>query len=104
MILLIHSRLLLGWLITADISSVLGDLALSLSARQLQNLFLSERVIGYWNKLQSSVRNTASAADLKINLETFRKEHFHLTDTNHFWEVSGEVISKIEGACYVLCR
>ena len=68
--------------------------------RQLKNSFLSERVIGYWNKLPSSVRNTANVEEFKISLESFKKEHLHVTDTNHFWEVSGVVISKIEGSSY----
>ena len=68
--------------------------------RQLKNSFLSERVIGYWNKLPSSVRNTANVEEFKISLESFKKEHLHVTDTNNFWEVSGVVISKIEGSSY----
>ena len=37
--------------------------------KTLSNNFLSERVISFWNKLPSFVRNSVSVIDFKINLE-----------------------------------
>ena len=69
--------------------------------RNLQNSFLSERVISYWNKLPSYARTSSNVAEFKINLEEFKIKNFHIKDSGNFWEVSDEVISKIEGLSYV---
>ena len=62
--------------------------------------FLSERVISFWNKLPSFVRNSVSVIDFKINLEEFKKTN-NSVDTGNFWEVSNIVLAKIEGINYL---
>ena len=69
--------------------------------KKLVESFLSERVTTYWNKLPISVRNSSSVEVFKLNLELFKKGNI-LIDTGNFWEVSNEVLSKIEGPSYVL--
>ena len=64
------------------------------------NSFLSERVIKYWNKLPNTVKHSSSVLDFKVNLDSF-KNNCKLNDTGNFWEVSDEVINKIEGVSYV---
>ena len=66
----------------------------------MSNNFLSERVISFWNKLPSFVRNSVSVIDFKINLEEFKKTN-NLVDTGNFWEVSNIVLAKIEGVNYI---
>ena len=51
--------------------------------KTLSNNFLSERVISFWNKLPSFVRNSVSVIDFKINLEEFKKTN-NLVDTGNF--------------------
>ena len=68
--------------------------------KTLSNNFLSERVISFWNKLPSFVRNSVSVNDFKINLEEFKKTN-NLVDTGNFWEVSNIVLAKIEGVNYI---
>ena len=68
--------------------------------KTLSNNFLSERVISFWNKLPSFVRNSVSVIDFKINLEEFKKTN-NLVDTGNFWEVSNIVLAKIEGVNYI---
>ena len=69
--------------------------------RSLQNSFLSERVINYWNKLPPYVRTSTSVAEFKVNLEDFKTKNIMLKDSGNFWEVSDEVICKMEGKSYV---
>ena len=67
----------------------------------MQNSFLSERVINYWNKLPPYVRTSTSVAEFKINLEDFKMKNIKVKDSGNFWEVSDEVLCKIEGKSYV---
>ncbi len=67
--------------------------------RKLVNSFLSQRVVGYWNKLPSFVRCSTSVNSFKSNLELFKKDSI-LAETGNFWDVSFELISKIEGHVY----
>ena len=53
--------------------------------RNLQNSFLSERVISYWNKLPSYVRTSSNVAEFKINLEEFKIQNFHIKHSGNFW-------------------
>ena len=69
--------------------------------RNLQNSFLSERVINYWNKLPSYVRTSSNVEEFKVNLEGFKINNFDIKDSGNFWEISDEVIYKIEGISYV---
>lgn len=68
--------------------------------RKLVDSFLSERVIGYWNKLPYSVRDSPNIESFKVNLEKYKKESV-LLDTGNFWDVSVNVINKIEGPSYL---
>ena len=55
--------------------------------------FLSRRVIHYWNKLPSHIKNSESVNQFKNRLDTFRKNNLDLT--GHFWEISNEIFSRI---------
>ena len=79
----------------------------STKVRNLQRSFLPERVIPYWNKLPSDVKNSDSVATFKVMLEEFKKSTISksnissISKDSQFWEVSNEVLSKIEGSNYI---
>ena len=68
--------------------------------RNIQKSFLPERVIPYWNKLPPDVKNSVTVLSFKIKLEGFKKDMNSKSITNDcfFWNVSYEVLARIEGA------
>ena len=68
--------------------------------RRISKRFIAERVVKYWNLLPSFVRNSSSVTDFKINLEEYKKSNV-LVDTGNFWEVSDQVLARIEGENYI---
>ena len=55
--------------------------------------FFSRRVIKYWNKLPSEIKNSENVNQFKNRLDKFRETNF---DTNgHYWELSYEIFSRI---------
>ena len=69
--------------------------------QKIQRSFLTERVIGFWNKLPVHVKNADSVLNFKIKLENFKTENISKSNTGNFWEVSDEVIFRIEGTNYL---
>jgi hypothetical protein len=69
--------------------------------RKLQRSFLPERVIPFWNKLPSEVKSSVSVLSFKIQLDEFKKRNIANTDVGQFWEVSKDVLSRIEGDNYI---
>ena len=62
---------------------------------------MTERVIGYWNKLPSCVRTVSSVDSFKIALENFKNENMSVyVEYGHFWEISMEVLNRIEPEGY----
>ena len=70
--------------------------------KNIQKSFLPERVIPYWNKLPPDVKNSVTVLSFKIKLEGFKKDMISKSITNDcfFWNVSNEVLIRIEGASY----
>ena len=68
--------------------------------QKLQRSFLTERVIVSWNKLPVSVKNTDSVLSFKIKLEKYKEENIFESRGN-YWEVSNEVLSRIENSNYL---
>ena len=68
--------------------------------RKLKNSFISERVIPYWNKLPIDVKHVTTVNSFKIALDVFKRNNL-LMDTGNFWEVSDEVLNRIEGPSYL---
>ena len=71
--------------------------------KNIQKSFLPEQVIPNWNKLPLEVKNSVTVLSFKIKLEGFKKEMISKSITNDcfFWNVSNEVLVRIEGASYV---
>ena len=73
--------------------------------RNLQRSFLSERVIPYWNKLSSEVKNSDSVLTFKVRLESFKRSCLskidYVDNCSYFWTVSNDVLARIEGANYL---
>ena len=76
----------------------------SSKVKHLQRSFLPERVIPYWNKLPSGVKNCESVLSFKIQLEEFKKRCLanSMSNDSYFWEISDIVLSKIEGSNYII--
>ena len=75
----------------------------STKIKNIQKSFLPERVIPYWNKLPPDVKNSVTVLSFKIKLEGFKKDMNSKSITNDcfFWNVSNEVLARIEGVNYI---
>ena len=79
----------------------------SSKVRNLRSSFLPERVISYWNKLPLEVRNCDSVLNFKIKLDEFKNKQLSdsfsnsYNDSGYFWEISKDVLSRIEGSNYL---
>lgn len=67
----------------------------------LYDRFLPIRVLQYWNKLPALVRGCSDVAEFKVKLEVFKCDNLMFGDTGNFWEVSDQVIAKVEGPSYL---
>ena len=64
-------------------------------------MFLSERVIESWNKLPVAVKTADSVLSFKIMLNQYKKDNILNEDKGNFWEVSTQVLSRIENTSYL---
>ena len=55
--------------------------------------FFSRRVVFYWNKLPTAVKNAETVNQFKNRLDKFRKDHFE--QQGQFWELSTEIFNRI---------
>ena len=65
--------------------------------------FLNDRVTLIWNKLPTEVKISSSLNVFKSNLELFKckTKALGICGTGNFWEISDEVLNRIEGANYL---
>ena len=65
--------------------------------------FIDERVKSFWNMLPCEVKNASSLNCIKYELETFKKKcsKYGESSKGHFWELSCEVLNRIERNGYV---
>ena len=63
------------------------------STRQLD--FFSNRVINYWNKLPTDVKNSTSVNNFKNNLDKFRVNGIQLGLRGNFWDLSDEIFKRV---------
>lgn len=75
----------------------------STKVKNLHKSFLPERIIPYWNRLPVEVKTADSVLNFKVKLEEFKQKCISNSVRNdcYFWEVSDEVLSKIEGTNYI---
>lgn len=59
--------------------------------------FFAQRTLKYWNKLPNKVRNSSSINSFKNNLDNFRIEGLRKDLSGHYWELSDDIISIIDG-------
>lgn len=57
--------------------------------------FFSNRVIHYWNKLPSEVKNSTTTNNFKNNLDKFRIHGKSQNQQGHFWDLSDEIFKRI---------
>ena len=65
----------------------------------VRKAFFSERVRPYWNKLPTSVKKSKNVEQFKVNLAKFKTANIY--ESGNYWEVSNELIGKIEHAGYL---
>ena len=65
--------------------------------------FLNDRVTLIWNKLPTEVKISSSLNVFKSNLELFKckTKALGICGTGDFWEISDEVLNRIEGVNYL---
>ena len=65
--------------------------------------FLNDRVTLIWNKLPTEVKISSSLNVFKSNLELFKckTKALGMCGTGNFWEISDEVLNRIEGVNYL---
>ena len=72
--------------------------------RSIKRNFINERALSYWNKLPINVKTATSVDKFKGQLQQFKINvkcgNVSVQDGN-FWEVSDEVLSRIEGENYL---
>ena len=76
----------------------------SSSICKLKRNYINERVRNFWNKLPSYVKNSQSVNCFKSNLDNFKYVCLNLggREQGHFWELSFEVLNRIESNNYLL--
>ena len=65
--------------------------------------FINERVKSFWNQLPSAVKNPLSLNCFKSGLEDFlnKCDSLGLSGQGYLWELSGEVLKRIEENGYI---
>ena len=70
------------------------------SSWTLENDFFGSRVVNYWNKLPTFVKDSGSINDFKNNLGEFRKNKFKQRPYGHFWELSEDISKNFLSCLY----
>ena len=84
--------------------NLVSDQRVSKGNTRVQNLsknFLTNRVIQYWNILPLSVKMSESVESFKVNLQHFKVNNVNKGCVGQFWDISYEVLSRIEGSNYL---
>ena len=55
----------------------------------------------FWNKLPKDVKLSGSVDTFKINLQGYKTNNENNTMNGNFWDVSHEVLTRIEGEGYL---
>ena len=58
-------------------------------------------MINFWNKLPKDVKLSGSVDNFKVNLQDYKISNESKTISGNFWDVSHEVLSRIEGQGYL---
>ena len=71
--------------------------------RKIKRNFINERVVSFWNKLPIDIKTAQSVDSFKMMLENYKMSciNDHIVDTGNFWELSNEVLNRIEGNNYL---
>ena len=70
---------------------------------RIKRNFINERVMLFWNKLPIEVKNAPTLNSFKANLELFKSKTkaFGIYGSGNFWELSDEVLNRIESGNYL---
>ena len=69
--------------------------------QKLSRGFLTNRVVEHWNKLPRNVKLSDSVDSFKVNLQLFKDSNIDKGCIGNFWDISFEVLSRIEGPSYL---
>ena len=70
------------------------------SINNLLKSFMPNRIIKCWNLLPNNVKMSADVNSFKENLYIYKEDNSNLLDRGNYWEISHEVLNKIEGPNY----
>ena len=73
----------------------------NVKVQNLSRSFLTNRVVNLWNMLPLDVKCSDSVNSFKINLQAFKNNNIGEARVGNFWDVSDEVLSRIEGPGYL---
>ena len=75
----------------------------SAKLKTFKRIFINERVKSFWNQLPSAVKNSLSLSCFKSGLEDLKNKYVSLglSGQGNFWELSGEVLNRIDGNEYI---
>ena len=70
---------------------------------RIRRNFINDRIMLSWNKLPIEVKTSSSLNVFKSNLEIFKCKTIALGEccSGNFWEISDEVLNRIEGVNYL---
>ena len=89
----------------AGVSNLICKPGKSKSAKitRIRRNFINERVMLFWNKLPSDVKNSQSLNIFKSNLESFKNKTraLGISGCGNYWEISDEVLNRIEAGSYL---
>ena len=71
--------------------------------RKLKRNFINDHVISFWNKLPTDIKMAQSIYNFMFMLEGYELKHINgnVIDIGNFWELSHEVLYRIEGYNYI---
>ena len=61
-----------------------------------RHAFFARRVIPFWNKLPTDIKNATTVNQFKNKLDEFRNININTEATGQFWEISEEIFSRIK--------
>ena len=87
----------------SNLLSTMNSYSGSAHFRRIKRNFINERIVSYWNRLPSNIKNSESTQGFKVNLERFKVAclNENIEFNGQFWELSNEVLRRIEGPSYL---
>ena len=87
----------------SNLISSINSYSGSAQFRKIKRNFINERIVSYWNKLPTDVKNAESVDGFKIKLEKFKVDSIcrNINLNGQFWELADDILQRIEGPGYL---